>query len=293
MAVIAFVMLILKLEINPAGPSLSMNLSLLKPKPKFRNGHPLGPTSLMLPVAGIQGSQLSSMNSSYVDVVEIGNVSDSIGMSSYLLNSIPLLPPRYGISLQLTIVKIIRFQFLFSEPISGALVFSDIVLQAYNFTNLKNLNLSSKISSLPLKSQENLNISRYFNLTSLNSSSSWDEIFSKLNRTNLLNSSTSPLDPSLLDKLGAAGIGVSSLNKTLVEGLLAGPEALALTKAQLAQKAAEIDKVLRNSSFFRNDSGMGLISPLTLLHNTSTYCFLSVPSYFSKYIYNFFVYHLQ
>eukprot|EP00850_Spirogloea_muscicola_P017011 SM000142S00525 [mRNA] locus=s142:89468:101029:- [translate_table: standard] len=114
-AVIAFVMLILTISVNPAGPSLKLELELFKPKTKHYGVHL--PNTTEVPFARIDVSRLTALNSSYATFYQ-ENVTDSIGMSLYLLDSIHH-PPRYG-----------------------ALIYNDSVFQQYNFSGLRSLNLT-------------------------------------------------------------------------------------------------------------------------------------------------------
>eukprot|EP00850_Spirogloea_muscicola_P023272 SM000343S12828 [mRNA] locus=s343:29457:40992:- [translate_table: standard] len=129
-AVIAFVMLILTITVNPAGPSLKLDLELFKPKTKHYGPHL--PNTTTVPFARIDGSRLTALNSSYATLYK-ENVTDSIGMSLYLLDSIHH-PPRYG--------PYTCEPFAETFTMAGALIYNDSVFQQYNFSGLRSLNLT-------------------------------------------------------------------------------------------------------------------------------------------------------
>eukprot|EP00898_Chlorokybus_atmophyticus_P008904 jgi/Chlat1/9014/Chrsp94S08294 len=111
-AVIALVLLILKLDINPAGPSLELSSAIYSPD-SLRAKAPT-----LLPVAGISTDRLADIgvrkNGRHaVDIEAVGDsVSDSLGMSLYLLDQL-------GVS---------------AVPRYAALVYNDTILQSYNIS---------------------------------------------------------------------------------------------------------------------------------------------------------------
>ncbi|OAE27724.1 hypothetical protein AXG93_4193s1240 [Marchantia polymorpha subsp. ruderalis] len=114
-AVIAFVMLILKLNIDPSGPKLALQFDMYKGT--FRS---LGlPYILDLPVAGVPVSSLPVIGrEGHVRLDGRQDVQDSIEMSELLLRTISD-PPRFG-----------------------ALIFNDTLLPQYNTSGVRNVNLT-------------------------------------------------------------------------------------------------------------------------------------------------------
>jgi hypothetical protein len=91
--VIAFVMLIIKLNINPAGPELPLEFEMLKKSLEMRHGFQ---HNLTIPLAGAPVSTMPFFGEpGFVELQRNQNISDSTQMSEYLLDSITG-PPRYG-----------------------------------------------------------------------------------------------------------------------------------------------------------------------------------------------------
>ncbi|KAL2633831.1 hypothetical protein R1flu_005310 [Riccia fluitans] len=121
-AVIAFVMLILKLNIDPAGPKLALEFDMYKPT--FESLRV--PQKLVLPVAGVPISSVPPIGSEgFVQVEGLQDVIDSIQMSDYLLRTVHE-PPRFG-----------------------ALVFNDTLLPQYNLTDYRNVNMTDLQAIFP------------------------------------------------------------------------------------------------------------------------------------------------
>ncbi|KAL3693440.1 hypothetical protein R1sor_007091 [Riccia sorocarpa] len=113
-AVIAFVMLILKLNIDPAGPKLALQFDMYKATFEGLRA----PPKLVLPVAGVPVTSVPPVDSEgFVELQGLQDVTNSIEMSDYLLRTAHDLP---------------RF---------GALVFNDTLLPQYNLTDYRNINL--------------------------------------------------------------------------------------------------------------------------------------------------------
>lgn len=93
MAVIAFVMLILKLNIDPVGPQLPLQFGLFKESLEIPHGHQ---RNLTIPVAGAAVSTLPFVGEAgFVELDGQSQIVDSVQMSEHLLATIHG-PPRYG-----------------------------------------------------------------------------------------------------------------------------------------------------------------------------------------------------
>eukprot|EP00850_Spirogloea_muscicola_P018780 SM000176S03111 [mRNA] locus=s176:35560:47252:+ [translate_table: standard] len=236
-AVIAFVMLILTITVNPAGPSLKLDLELFKPKPKPYGPHL--PNTTEVPYARIDGSRLTAMNSSYATFYE-ENVTDSIGMSLYLLESIHH-PPRYGSYFDMACshqIRIVCEPFAETFTLAGALIYNDSVFQQYNFSGLRSLNLTE--STLLLRerlAQSNLtNITGAGNTLTDLSSFAWAPSPSPVQHTSL-------------------GMNKTQLNET---------------RARARMWAESVTAAIQASPMLQTETGMGLTAALTVLHNTSS-----------------------
>jgi len=92
---IGLVMLIMKLNIDPAGPQLQMNFNMYN---SVATGKELDSQTAIIPIAGPAASSLQLLQggSEYVKFDRMSEVNNSVQMSQQLLRTLFHVPARFG-----------------------------------------------------------------------------------------------------------------------------------------------------------------------------------------------------
>lgn len=200
---ISLVMLILKLNIDPAGPSLELD---------FRMFRFTGQRTI-IPVAGVSSSDMSTLLANdYLEFQARDNLNNSIALSEDLLQTYLHTPPRYG-----------------------ALVFNDTLWPTLNISSLQSLNMTQSeglFNSSGYGFGVTSNTSTYSRfLTNLFQSPSGQGIFSPV--TLLFNTSSDHSLPALVQELMQTRLKANLVNSSATMKVSNHP--LPLTKTEFLE----------------------------------------------------------